>query len=104
MLVGAATTTRVTDRIEIWVDDEGPGVPPADRERVWTRFTRLERDRGSAVAGTGSGLSVVRALMALHGGRAWVEDAHTGQGACFVLELPLEVAAPLMPVAVIAVA
>src|SRR5256886_6044500 len=50
------------------------GVPPADRERIWDRFWRLERDRGSAVAGTGIGLSVVRELVALHGGRAWAEE------------------------------
>jgi signal transduction histidine kinase len=73
----------------ISVDDEGPGVPPPDRERVWGRFTRLERDRGSAVAGTGIGLSVVRELTALHGGRTWVEDAPTPPGARFVIELPL---------------
>ncbi|HEU5261311.1 MAG TPA: HAMP domain-containing sensor histidine kinase [Gemmatimonadales bacterium] len=71
----------------IWVDDEGPGIPPADRERVWDRFWRLERDRGSAIAGTGIGLAVVRELVALHGGRAWVEDAPSG--ARFVIELPL---------------
>ena len=67
----------------------------ADRERVWDRFWRLERDRGSAVAGTGIGLAVVRELVALHGGRAWVEDAPQGVGANgrkgvrFVIELPL---------------
>ncbi len=83
-------------RARIWVDDEGPGIPAADRERIWERFWRLERDRGSAVAGTGIGLSVVRELVALHGGRAWVEDAppRTGgsgghRGARFVIELPL---------------
>ncbi|HYL22711.1 MAG TPA: HAMP domain-containing sensor histidine kinase, partial [Gemmatimonadales bacterium] len=67
-------------RARIWVDDEGPGIPEADRERVWQRFCRLERDRGSAAAGTGIGLSVVRELVALHGGRAWVEDAAARAG------------------------
>jgi signal transduction histidine kinase len=75
-------------RAHLWVDDQGPGIPAADRERVWERFWRLERDRGSAVAGTGIGLSVVRELVALHSGRAWVEDA-PGGGARFVIELPL---------------
>ena len=82
-------------RAWIWVDDAGPGIPAADRERIWERFWRLERDRGSAVAGTGIGLSVVRELVALHGGRAWTEDAPNGAGggggggARFVIELPL---------------
>src|SRR5437879_2224751 len=67
--------TVADGRARVSVDDEGPGVPAAERERIWDRFWRLERDRGSAVAGTGIGLSVVRELVALHGGRTWVEDA-----------------------------
>jgi signal transduction histidine kinase len=80
--------TASDGRARISVDDQGPGIPAPDRERVWEQFWRLERDRGSAVAGTGIGLSVVRELVALHGGRAWVEDA-PGAGARFVIELPL---------------
>src|SRR5881296_2148211 len=82
-------------RARILVDDQGPGIPAADRERIWDQFWRLERDRGSAVAGTGIGLSVVRELVALHGGRAWAEDPPNGTGgaaaagARFVIELPL---------------
>jgi signal transduction histidine kinase len=72
----------------VLVDDEGPGVPAGDRERIWERFWRLQRDRGSAVAGTGIGLAVVRELAELHGGRAWVEDAPAG-GARFVIEVPV---------------
>ena len=81
-------------RALVCVDDQGPGVPAADRERIWDRFWRLERDRGSAVAGTGIGLSVVRELVALHGGRTWAEDAPASArggraGSRFVIELPL---------------
>src|SRR5438128_9397886 len=80
-------------RARVSVDDEGPGVPAAERERIWDRFWRLERDRGSAVAGTGIGLSVVRELVALHGGRTWEEDAPASQrgdgaGSQLVIELP----------------
>lgn len=70
----------------VWVEDEGPGIPREDRERVWHRFWRLERDRGSATAGTGIGLSVVRDLMHSHGGRAVIEDSR--QGTRVVLEFP----------------
>jgi signal transduction histidine kinase len=83
--VGAAAGPNGAARL--WVDDCGPGVPRADRERVWDRFWRLERDRGSAVAGSGIGLAVVRELASLHHGRAWVEDADSG-GSRFVVELP----------------
>jgi signal transduction histidine kinase len=94
---GQTVTLRlnVTDgRALVCVDDQGPGIPAADRERIWDRFWRLERDRGSAVAGTGIGLSVVRELVALHGGRAWAEDAPATErrgraGSRFVIELPL---------------
>lgn len=84
------------DRVRIWVQDQGPGIPPADRERIWDQFWRLERDRGSAVAGTGIGLSVVRELAALHRGRVWVETA-PGGGARFTIELPAAPAAPAAP-------
>lgn len=70
------------------VDDEGPGVPPADRKRIFEHFQRLERDRQSATAGTGIGLSVVRDLVDRHGGRCWVTAGDRG-GAKFVVELPL---------------
>src|SRR5207302_10507190 len=66
-------------RARIWVDDQGPGIPAADRERAWDRFWRLERDRGSAVAGTGTGPAVGRGPVALHGGRAWPEDGQRGR-------------------------
>jgi len=74
-------------RAHLWIQDQGPGIPAAERERIWEQFWRLERDRGSAVAGTGIGLSVVRELATLHGGRVWVEVA-PGGGARFVIELP----------------
>jgi len=83
--VGAAAGLNGAARL--WVDDCGPGVPSADRERVWDRFWRLERDRGSAIAGSGIGLAVVRELAGLHHGRTWVEDAESG-GSRFVVELP----------------
>ena len=74
----------------LWVDDCGPGVPSSDRERVWERFWRLERDRGTVVAGSGIGLAVVRELATLHRGRTWVEDAPSGAGGSrFVIELPV---------------
>jgi signal transduction histidine kinase len=73
----------------LWVDDGGPGIPRPDRERVWERFWRLERDRGSAVAGSGIGLAVVRELASLHHGRAWIEDVESdGVGTRVVIELP----------------
>ena len=70
------------------VEDEGPGVPAADRDRIWKAYRRLDRDVKAQIQGSGIGLSVVNELVSLHGGRVWVEEAHGG-GARFVLELPL---------------
>ena len=56
------------------VEDDGPGIPPPERDRVWERFYRLPRDRESAVAGTGIGLAVVGDLVRLQKGRAWAEE------------------------------
>jgi signal transduction histidine kinase len=78
---------RAGDIARLEVEDEGPGIPAKDRERIWEAFHRLDRDVDSAVAGSGIGLSVVRELAELHGGRAWVDTGSAG-GACFVVELP----------------
>jgi signal transduction histidine kinase len=72
----------------VFVEDEGPGIPVADQRRVFDRFHRLKRDRQSAIAGTGIGLSVVRDLVLRHDGACRVENGR-GKGARFVLELPL---------------
>jgi signal transduction histidine kinase len=81
--------TRENGRARLWVDDGGPGIPRADRERVWERFWRLERDRGSSVAGSGIGLAVVRELADLHHGRVWIDDvAPETRGTRVVIELP----------------
>jgi signal transduction histidine kinase len=70
----------------IVVDDEGPGIPAEDRDRIWEPYQRLESAVAGAVAGSGIGLAVVAQLVALHGGRAWTEEA-PGRGARFVIEL-----------------
>ena len=81
--------TRDNGVARLWVSDGGPGIPRADRERVWERFWRLERDRGSSVAGSGIGLAVVRELANLHHGRTWIDDAGPDTtGTRVVIELP----------------
>ena len=84
---------RGTDVARIWVEDEGPGIPPADRERVWEPFVRLTRDLESETAGSGIGLAVVSQIVRRHGGMARIEATPAG-GACVVVELP-NASAPL---------
>lgn len=88
VLPGAPAFGGGVPRARVWVDDEGAGVPPEARARVFEPYVRLVRHQGAARGGSGIGLSVVRELVALHGGAAWVERA-PGGGARFVVALPL---------------
>ena len=78
----------VGDRARIFVEDEGPGIPHDERQRVWEPYVRLNRAAESATGGSGIGLSVVRELVSLHGGRTRAEGA-PGGGARVIIELPL---------------
>ncbi|MCU0307521.1 MAG: PAS domain S-box protein [Thermoleophilia bacterium] len=71
------------------VTDEGPGVPPAERERVFERFHRVAGAAGN-VPGSGLGLAIARAIVEAHGGRIWLEDGPGGQGLAARVELPRE--------------
>ena len=75
------------DGVRISVEDQGPGVPPRDRDRVWDPYRRLDRDVSGEVQGSGIGLAVVSQLCTAYGGRAWVEAGENG-GAQFTVELP----------------
>ena len=83
---------RTPEAAAIWVEDDGPGVPPAQGGRIWEPYVRLDRDRASATAGSGIGLAVVRDVIEAQGGSVRVEEGRRtpGTGARFVVELPLE--------------
>jgi signal transduction histidine kinase len=70
------------------VEDEGPGVPRAQRAQVWEPFQRLERDQRAAITGSGIGLSIVRELVERMNGTVRIEDARGSSGARFIVELP----------------
>lgn len=72
--------------LQFWVQDNGPGIPPADRERIFDKFTRL-RGKNKSV-GLGVGLAFCRLAVQGHGGRIWVES-QDGNGAAFHFTLPL---------------
>ncbi|HEU4885870.1 MAG TPA: ATP-binding protein [Longimicrobium sp.] len=78
---------RRGEAVQLWVMDEGPGIPAAERERIWEPYYRMNREIDRVVGGSGIGLSVVRGLVARHGGRTWMEEA-PGGGARFVAEFP----------------
>ncbi len=63
---------------EVVVDDEGPGIPPEDRARVFEPFVRLEGSRNEETGGTGLGLTLVKAIAEGHGGKVVLEDRPGG--------------------------
>lgn len=69
------------------VTDDGPGIPAADTERVFDRFTRLDEARSRDAGGTGLGLPIVRELVRIHGGTVELEDNEPGLRA--VVNLPI---------------
>jgi signal transduction histidine kinase/CheY-like chemotaxis protein/ligand-binding sensor domain-containing protein/HPt (histidine-containing phosphotransfer) domain-containing protein len=73
------------------VSDEGPGIPPEEQARVFTKFERGAAARQARIPGTGMGLAVCRTLAERMGGRVWVEST-PGAGATFYLCVPLPVA------------
>ncbi len=73
-------------RLTIRVDDDGPGIPPAERDRVFDRFHRSGAARDRDTGGSGLGLAIARSIVELHGGRIRVEDSPLG-GARLCVEL-----------------
>ncbi|MFE7111489.1 ATP-binding protein [Streptomyces sp. NPDC057575] len=70
------------------VADQGPGLTPAERERVFGRFYRTDDSRTRTTGGSGLGLSIAHALVTAHGGRITLDTA-PGQGCTFHITLPL---------------
>ena len=79
----------IGDRMIISIADHGPGIPAADRERVFDKFYRVMETQTARIIGSGLGLAVSRGLVEAHGGRIWVEN-RKGGGAIFRFTLPLE--------------
>ncbi len=75
------------EEIELIVEDDGPGIPVADRERVFKPFARLDDSRHRASGGYGLGLSIVQRIAEWHGGRVWVDQSMLG-GAAFHMRWP----------------
>jgi signal transduction histidine kinase len=85
--VRVEVTAMMGGGVRLRVDDNGPGIPASERERVWRPFERGGAARTRAAGGSGIGLTIVREIAEEHRGRAWVEAA-PGGGARFVVELP----------------
>ena len=78
--------SQLDDSVRIDLQDEGPGIAAADRERIFEPFFRGERQPADAIRGSGIGLSIVHEYISAHGGR--IELLPTTSGAHFRIELP----------------
>ena len=76
-------TTKERDIVSVVVQDDGPGIPAAERSRVVDRFYRLDQSR--SLPGNGLGLSIVTAIASLHSGKLYLEDANPGLIARMIL-------------------
>jgi signal transduction histidine kinase len=77
--------TASADTVTLVVADDGLGIPPDDRQRVFERFTRLDGARGRDAGGVGLGLAIVHDVVTAHGGRVTIGDNHPGTELMIVL-------------------
>ncbi len=80
---------RVEDRVWMEVDDNGIGIPKADRDRIFERFYRVDKARSRQSGGTGLGLSIAKEIVDLHQGRLYLVEKLT-PGLTIRLELPVD--------------
>ncbi|MEK6443070.1 sensor histidine kinase [Pseudonocardia sp. T1-2H] len=90
------TLRREGDRAVVEVGDDGPGVPPEQRTRVFERFVRLDEARARSDGGAGLGLAIVAEVIAAHGGGVEIGESELG-GALFRVTLPAGPAAERDP-------
>jgi signal transduction histidine kinase len=83
----ALTVAERPDRVELVVQDDGPGVPASDAERIFERFARVDEARARASGGAGLGLAISRAIVERHGGTLELTTT-APEGARFVVCLP----------------
>jgi two-component system phosphate regulon sensor histidine kinase PhoR len=85
-----------SSRVEVSVQDDGPGIPPEALERVFERFYRVDKARWREQGGTGLGLSIVKHIVQTHGGKVWA-TSEVGQGTTFYFTLPSDSSAVQQP-------
>lgn len=81
---------RFKESIEIRVEDDGPGIPPGKRMRVFEPFTRLDFSRNRDSGGAGLGLAIAKGIINRHQGTIWAEDSRELGGAVFTIHMPLK--------------
>lgn len=87
----AISLEKGKDQVLLKIADQGPGIPKADREKIFDMFYRV-RDGDTKIAGTGLGLAICRGLVEAHGGTIHAESDFRGKGTVIVISLPMQAA------------
>jgi two-component system OmpR family sensor kinase len=83
----AVSSSAAGGGLRVIVDDDGPGIPPSEREAVFDRFHRTDASRARRSGGSGLGLAIAQAVIEAHGGRIWAASS-PGGGARIAFEIP----------------
>ena len=89
--ISVAAELASADRVRLTVEDEGPGIQPHLRERVFDKFFRVAQEGDPSAAkrsGIGMGLSIAKGIVEAHGGHIWIEDRNGKRGTRVALTLP----------------
>lgn len=97
---GGLLTLESEFTVDAWrvaVEDEGPGVPPEQRPRIFERFVRLAADEATATPGSGLGLAICRSILQMHHGSIRADAGTRKEGLRVICEIPLPAKAPAAP-------
>jgi two-component system, OmpR family, sensor histidine kinase SenX3 len=81
--------TAMNKRVDIFVKDQGIGIPSADLKRIFKRFYRVAKPSGNEAKGTGLGLFIVKSIVERHGGKVSAQSRGEGLGTTFLVQLPV---------------
>jgi signal transduction histidine kinase len=84
-----AKRTALNNKVDIFIRDNGIGIPSAELKRVFKRFYRVAEKPAKSTSGTGLGLAIVRGVIEKHGGKVMADSKGEGRGSTFVVQLPL---------------
>ena len=84
-----AKRTSLKNKVDIFVRDNGVGIPPGELKRIFRRFYRVPDQSTKETKGTGLGLAIVRSIVEKHGGSIKADSKGDGRGTTFVVQLPL---------------